>query len=71
VILVIETRPLFLFTHMPFQKIAELPPCSMHQHFNDDPQREARIIVVTNRILKEMDFHWFDQLEHAEGCGGL
>jgi hypothetical protein len=26
VILVIKARPLFLFTHLPFQKIAELPP---------------------------------------------
>jgi gentisate 1,2-dioxygenase len=44
-----------------------IPPYSIHQHFNDDLEKEARIIVVTNRILKEMGFDWFDQLENAEG----
>ena len=44
-----------------------VPPYSIHQHVNDDPRHEARIIVVTNRILKEMGFDWFDQLERAEG----
>lgn len=44
-----------------------IPPYSIHQHFNDDAEQEARIIVVTNRILKEMGFDWFDQLENAEG----
>ena len=44
-----------------------IPPYSIHQHFNGDDGNEARIIVVTNRILKEMGFDWFDQLENAEG----
>ena len=44
-----------------------IPPFSIHQHFNADPDNEARIIVATNRILKEMGFDWFDQLENAEG----
>lgn len=44
-----------------------IPPYSIHQHFNDDPESEARIIVVTNRILKEMGFDWFDQLANAKG----
>jgi gentisate 1,2-dioxygenase len=47
-----------------------IPPYVIHQHFNADAEREARIIVVTNRILKEMGFDWFDQLEPAEGYGG-
>ncbi len=42
-----------------------VPPFSIHQHFNADAGKEARIIVVTNRILKEMGFDWFDQLEEA------
>lgn len=44
-----------------------IPPYSIHQHFNTNPDDEARIIVITNRILKDMGFDWFDQLEHAEG----
>jgi quercetin dioxygenase-like cupin family protein len=44
-----------------------IPPYSIHQHFNDDADKEARLIVVTNRILKEMGFDWFDQLDNAEG----
>ena len=44
-----------------------IPPYVIHQHFNADADQEARIIVVTNRILKDMGFDWFDQLEHAEG----
>jgi quercetin dioxygenase-like cupin family protein len=44
-----------------------IPPYVIHQHFNAEPGQEARIIVVTNRILKDMGFDWFDQLERAEG----
>jgi gentisate 1,2-dioxygenase len=46
-----------------------IPPYVIHQHFNADAVQEARIIVVTNRILKEMGFDWFDQLEPAAGYG--
>jgi len=44
-----------------------VPPFSIHQHFNADPDNEARLVVTTNRILKEMGFDWFDQLENADG----
>ncbi|MDH5749490.1 MAG: cupin domain-containing protein [Rhodospirillales bacterium] len=44
-----------------------IPPYTIHQHFNADQDNETRIIAVTNRILKEMGFDWFDQLENAEG----
>ena len=44
-----------------------IPPYCTHKHFNADPANEARIIVVTSRIIKAMGFDWFEQLEHAEG----
>ena len=44
-----------------------VPPYSIHQHFNSSGTEEARIIVITNRILKDMGFDWFEQIERAEG----
>jgi hypothetical protein len=44
-----------------------VPPFSIHQHFNSDPNNEARLIVMSNRIVKAMGFDWLDQLEHAPG----
>ena len=44
-----------------------VPPYSIHQHFNSGGQEEARLIVITNRILKDMGFDWFEQVEKAEG----
>jgi uncharacterized RmlC-like cupin family protein len=44
-----------------------IPPYCAHQHFNSDPNNEARIIVVNSRIVKAMGFDWFEQLENAEG----
>lgn len=44
-----------------------IPPYCAHKHFNADPNNEARIIVVTSRIIKAMGFDWFEQLENAEG----
>jgi quercetin dioxygenase-like cupin family protein len=41
-----------------------IPPFTTHQHFAAE---EARLIVMSNRIVKEMGFDWFDQLEHAPG----
>jgi hypothetical protein len=35
-----------------------------HQHFADE-KSEARLIVISNRIFKEIGFDWFDQLEEA------
>jgi gentisate 1,2-dioxygenase len=44
-----------------------VPPFTIHQHFNASPHDEARLIVISNRIVKEMGYDWFDQLEHAPG----
>ncbi|MEX0752175.1 MAG: cupin [Xanthobacteraceae bacterium] len=44
-----------------------VPPFVTHQHFAD-PGGEARLIVISNRIIKEMGFDWFDQLEKAPGA---
>ena len=44
-----------------------VPPFSIHQHFNDHATAEARLIVISNRIVKEMGFDWFDQIENAPG----
>jgi quercetin dioxygenase-like cupin family protein len=41
-----------------------IPPFSIHQHFNAD-KSEARLIVISNRIVKTMGFNWLDQLEAA------
>ena len=47
--------------------VAYVPPFTVHQHFNDDPKTEARLIVISNRMVKEMGFDWFDQIENAPG----
>ncbi len=44
-----------------------VPPFSIHQHFNADKNDEARLIVISNRIVKDMGFDWLDQLENAPG----
>jgi len=40
-----------------------VPPFTIHQHFADS--EDARLIVISNRIVKTMGFNWFDQLEPA------
>ena len=42
-----------------------VPPFVTHQHF---AETEARLIVISNRIFKEIGFDWFDQLEEAPRC---
>ena len=44
-----------------------VPPFTIHQHFNSHANDEARLIVISNRIVKEMGFDWFDQIENAPG----
>ncbi len=44
-----------------------LPPFTTHQHFNASKTDEARLIVISNRIVREMGFDWLDQVEHAPG----
>ena len=43
-----------------------IPPFTIHQHFAG-PSAGARLIVISNRIVKEMGYDWFDQLESAPG----
>ena len=43
-----------------------VPPFTIHQHFAS-PDTPARLIVISNRIVKTMGFDWFDQLENAPG----
>jgi gentisate 1,2-dioxygenase len=44
-----------------------IPPFTTHQHFNADAKNEARLIVISNRIVRDMGFDWLDQIEHAPG----
>ena len=44
-----------------------IPPFSIHQHFNTGTS-EARLIVISNRIVKAMGFNWLDQVEKAPGA---
>ena len=48
-----------------------IPPYCAHKRFNIEPENEARVVVINNRMLKPMGFHWFDQLEPAEGFEDL
>jgi quercetin dioxygenase-like cupin family protein len=41
-----------------------IPPFTIHQHVASE---EARLIVISNRIIKDMGFDWFDQVEPAPG----
>jgi quercetin dioxygenase-like cupin family protein len=41
-----------------------IPPFTTHQHFATE---EARLIMMSNRIVKEMGFDWFDQVESVPG----
>ena len=43
-----------------------VPPFTIHQHVAGDHD-ECRLIVMSNRIIKEMCFDWFDQVENAPG----
>jgi quercetin dioxygenase-like cupin family protein len=43
-----------------------IPPFTMHQHFAKAGE-ECRIIVMSNRIVKDMGFDWYDQVERAPG----
>lgn len=40
-----------------------VPPFAIHQHIAGP--EGARLLVISNRIVKEMGFDWFDQVEAA------
>lgn len=42
-----------------------IPPCTIHQHFNADPKRPARLISCTNRIYKNSGLNDLLQIEDA------
>ena len=42
-----------------------IPPNTIHQHFNADPARPARLISATNRIFKHSGLNDLEQLEDA------
>ena len=42
-----------------------VPPCTIHQHFNADPERPARLISVINRAYKNSGLNDLKQFEDA------
>ncbi len=42
-----------------------IPPNTIHQHFNVDPERPARLISAINRIYKQCGLNDLEQLENA------
>lgn len=45
--------------------IIYVPPNTIHQHFNGDPDRPARLISSTNRIFKQCGLNDLEQIEVA------
>jgi quercetin dioxygenase-like cupin family protein len=42
-----------------------IPPNTVHQHFNADPSKPARLISTTNRIFKQIGLNTLEQFEDA------
>ncbi len=42
-----------------------IPPNTISQHFNGDPNKPARFIVITNRIYKQSGLNDLEQIENA------
>jgi quercetin dioxygenase-like cupin family protein len=42
-----------------------IPPSTIHQHFNGDPRRPARLISCANRIYKNCGLNDLEQIEDA------
>jgi quercetin dioxygenase-like cupin family protein len=42
-----------------------IPPCTIHQHFNADSGRPARLISAINRIYKKSGLNDLEQIEDA------
>jgi len=45
--------------------IVYVPPNTIHQHFNADPERPARLISAINRIFKNSGLNDLEQIETA------
>ncbi len=42
-----------------------IPPNTVHQHFNADPSKPARLISSTNRIFKQIGLNTLEQMEDS------
>ena len=42
-----------------------IPPYTTHQHFNADPDKPARFMTGTSRLVKALGFDWWEQVENA------
>ena len=42
-----------------------IPPMTIHQHFNADPDQPVRLISITNRIFKQTGLNDLEQIEDA------
>jgi hypothetical protein len=42
-----------------------IPPCTIHQHFNADPERPVRLISAINRIYQYCGLNDLEQIEDA------
>jgi len=42
-----------------------IPPYTTHQHVNADPDKPARFVSASNRIVKALGFNWMEQVEPA------
>ncbi len=42
-----------------------IPPNTISQHFNSDPQKPARIAVITNRVYRKSGLNDLEQIENA------
>ena len=42
-----------------------IPPATIHQHFNADPSKPARLISSTNRIFRQIGLNNLTQYEDA------
>jgi len=48
-----------------------VPVNTVHQHFNSDPEKPARLLSGMNRIYKHLGFHDLEQIEDAPEVKGL
>ena len=46
-----------------------IPPNTVHQHFNTDPQKPARFISATSRMVRYIGFDDLEQVEDAPEYG--
>ena len=51
--------------HWTAQDVIYIPPNTIHQHFNSDPERPVRLISAINRIFKTCGLNDLEQIEDA------